>query len=72
MDYLKRDIEHEVLECLKQFKVLLVTGSRQVGKTTMLRHLLDRSYQYASLDDPDLLSRIHDDPKLFFWSTSRL
>lgn len=66
MDYLTRDIEHEVLESLKQSKVLLVTGPRQVGKTTMLRHLLDGSYHYVSLDDPDLQSRIHDDPKLLF------
>lgn len=66
MEYLPRDIEREVQEGMEQFKVLLVTGPRQVGKTTMLRHMLGDSYQYVSLDDPDMLARIRDDSKLFF------
>ena len=66
MGYLTRHMEHELRECLSQFKVVLVTGPRQVGKTTMLRHVLGDSYRYVSLDDPDLLSRVHDDPALFF------
>lgn len=66
MQYLPRHMEREVAAYLKQFKVLLITGPRQVGKTTMLRHLLGDSYRYVSLDDLDLLSRIQSDSSLFF------
>lgn len=49
----------------KFFKAVLVTGARQVGKTTMLKRLAkDRTY--VSLDDADALTLAKEDPKLFF------
>lgn len=38
--YIHREIESTILEMLRQFKVVLVTGARQVGKTTMLGECL--------------------------------
>lgn len=38
MNYIKRDIEATILEAARYFPVITVTGPRQSGKTTMLRH----------------------------------
>src|SRR3990170_1950674 len=45
--------------------VLLVTGARQVGKTTLLRHASERRRTYVSLDDPLVLRLAREDPALF-------
>ena len=63
--YIRRAAERTVLGLLEEAKVVLVTGARQVGKTTMLRHCMPPEYGYVSLDDPDALSLAHD-PELFF------
>lgn len=41
MSYIKREIERKFLEINAFFKAVLVTGARQVGKTTMLKHLAE-------------------------------
>ncbi|MCQ2973233.1 MAG: ATP-binding protein [Bacteroidales bacterium] len=51
MNYLPRLIENTLLKYLKQFKVVLLTGARQVGKSTLLKHLLSDNYEYITLDD---------------------
>jgi predicted AAA+ superfamily ATPase len=63
--YIKRAIEESVLKISKTFPVLLVTGPRQVGKTTLLKRLADESRNYVSLDDPDIRSMARTDPALF-------
>jgi hypothetical protein len=49
----------------KQFPVLLVTGARQVGKTTFLRHAARDARTYVTLDDPLALDLAVRDPALF-------
>ena len=47
MVYIERALERKFLHMADYFKVVLVTGARQVGKTTMLKHLAegeDRTY----------------------------
>ena len=39
MDYLPRHLEHDLAEGLKSAKAILLVGARQVGKTTLLKHL---------------------------------
>jgi hypothetical protein len=50
MDYVNREAEAALAQLARQFKVVLVTGARQVGKTTMVRHALGGSYGYVTLD----------------------
>ena len=49
-----------------QFKVLLITGSRQVGKSTLLKEKLVSDYEYVTLDDYNELALAQNDPGLFF------
>jgi predicted AAA+ superfamily ATPase len=49
----------------KQFPVLLLTGARQVGKTTVLRHITEQKRRYVTLDDPALRALANEDPALF-------
>jgi predicted AAA+ superfamily ATPase len=63
--YLPRTLETFVDKAAGQFPCILVTGARQVGKTTLLRHLAGRERVYVTLDDPLVLSLAKDDPALF-------
>ncbi len=64
--YIQREIETTIKEMLEQFKVLLVTGARQVGKTTVLQKSLGNSYNYVTLEDPITYSQASEDALLFF------
>ncbi|MDR0999305.1 MAG: ATP-binding protein [Clostridiales bacterium] len=67
MSYIQRSAERKFLKMSGFFKVILVTGARQVGKTTMLKRLAERqSRTYVSLDN--LLARdlARKDPVMFF------
>lgn len=41
MQYVDRTLERKFLHMSGFFKAVLVTGARQVGKTTMLKHLAE-------------------------------
>lgn len=47
------------------FKVLLITGPRQVGKTTLLLSLKPDNMNYVTLDDVNLRRHAQEDPKMF-------
>lgn len=61
--------QREATEIIKNisetFKVLLVTGPRQVGKTTLLLSLKPKNMNYVTLDDEVLRKQANEDPKLF-------
>lgn len=62
--YIKRHMEKIVDECQKQFPVVLVTGPRQVGKTTMLQRICE-NYSYCTFDDPMILKEAMEETALF-------
>ena len=59
-----RSLEPTLARYGSKFPVVLVTGARQVGKSTLLRHHLPDA-AYVSLDDPTLRLLAQSDPKLF-------
>ena len=73
--YILRALESEVIEASKQFPALIVTGPRQVGKTTMLKKLAEEEAEsdefsagnrkYVTLDDPLARALAKTDPALF-------
>lgn len=66
MNYISRNLEKVVAEVTKEYPVVLVTGPRQVGKTTMLQKLMEgTSRSYVSLDDLNERSIAKNDPELF-------
>lgn len=68
--YIDREIEEILHAYLAQFKCVLVTGARQTGKTTMLKHVLGSEYDYVTLDDINELDNAIDDPGTFLNSSS--
>jgi len=63
--YIKRALEDAVLRTSASFPVLLLTGPRQVGKTTLLQRLGGEERNYVTLDDPNARYLAKTDPAMF-------
>lgn len=64
MEYIRRSIEERLWQYVNTYKAVLVTGPRQVGKSTLLKKVFsDR--KYVSLDDPFLEEQAREDGDLF-------
>ncbi|MGM0432407.1 MAG: ATP-binding protein [Spirochaetota bacterium] len=63
--YIHRTIEKTIENISRTFPVLLVTGARQVGKTTLLKHLAKEDRTYVTLDNPVLRELAKNEPALF-------
>lgn len=63
--YYPRAMDRCWLGASEQFPVVLMTGPRQVGKTTLLQHLCEPKRKYVTLDDPNLRALAQEDPGLF-------
>lgn len=67
MKYMERALERKFLRMSSFFKAVLVTGARQVGKTTMLKHLAaEQNRTYVSMDNTMARMLAKTDPVLFF------
>ena len=64
MKYINRLAEDVIKKQEKMFKTILVTGARQVGKTTMLKNMKP-NINYVTLDDMILNQSAVEDPELF-------
>lgn len=66
MKYISRNLESVVNQLTKEYPVVLLTGPRQVGKTTMLKKLMENTNRgYVSLDDLNARNLAKSDPELF-------
>ncbi len=65
MSYIKRDIESKIISLTKEYPCILITGPRQVGKTTVLHHLMASDRNYVTLDDLEERKLAKTDPALF-------
>ena len=67
MQYIHRTLERKFIKMSSFFKAVLVTGARQVGKTTMLKHLAENENRtYVSMDNQMARALAKTDPVLFF------
>ncbi len=64
MNYIKRDMEELITQLTKEYSCILITGPRQVGKSTMLEHI-DNSRNKVTLDDLQERSLARTDPEMF-------
>ena len=63
MKYINRSIIKDLIDYQKYFPVLLISGARQVGKSTLALHLdIDN---YVTLDDINIYEMAKNDPKGF-------
>lgn len=67
MKYIKRNCESVIKKQEKIFKAILITGARQVGKTTMLKNIKP-DINYVTLDDMLLKQLAVEDAGLFLKS----
>ena len=63
--FIHRHLEKAFLEANDFFSVLLLTGARQVGKTTFLKEIATAGRKFVSLDPPDVRTGAERDPRLF-------
>ncbi len=62
---IKRTLEKSIIEALKVFPVILLSGARQVGKSTLALHLQDN---YLTFDDGEMRLYAKENPKAFLES----
>ena len=62
---IKRTLEPSILAASEIFKVVLLTGPRQVEKTTLLQALQKKPRAYVTLDDLDMRLAARQDPTGF-------
>ena len=68
MKYIPRWLESRIKEVLKSHPVIVLTGPRQVGKSTLLGNAASlKTWRYITLDDPDALEQAKEDPKGLLW-----
>lgn len=70
MNYIKRDIESRILSLTREYSCILITGSRQVGKTTVLKQLMTDDREYVTLDDIQERRLARTDPAMFMQTHS--
>lgn len=63
--YIKRTIESKIKSINKAFPAIIITGPRQVGKTSVLKHCMESDRQYITFDDLIIRKQFKEDPALF-------
>lgn len=65
MEQRERRLEDHVVAALESFRVVVVTGPRQAGKTTLVRRVLDDAGSFSRLDDEATRQAALADPDRF-------
>lgn len=63
--FYERTIKETIKNVSDTFPVLLLTGPRQVGKTTLLEDMMESGRKKVSLDNPTIRAMAKTDPELF-------
>ena len=63
--YINRNISEYILKTSETFSVVLITGPRQVGKSTVFERVKEENRRYITLDDLQIRTLAQNDPALF-------
>ncbi len=66
MIYRNRFITDKIQRYLQYFPVVVLTGARQVGKSTLLKHLLGETHEVVVFDPVMDIENARKEPELFF------
>ena len=66
MEYIKRILSDKILESFPFYSVIIITGPRQSGKTTLCKNLFP-DYKYFNLENPSIRDIINNDPSKFIF-----
>ena len=70
MQCIPRYITPYIEEVIPYYQVIVITGPRQVWKTTLARHIFPQ-YHYYNLEDPLQRNVVEEDPRGFIMNGSR-
>lgn len=65
MAFIQRDLSKKIVELSEDYACILLTGPRQVGKTTLLKELMQANRNYVTLDDLDERRLAQQEPATF-------
>lgn len=68
MEYIRRVISDKILEADPFYSVIIITGPRQSGKTTLCKNLFP-NYKYYNLENPSLRDIVLNDPNKFIFDS---
>ncbi len=69
MAWIARTITDYLVRTINSFPAVLITGPRQVGKSSLLQ-MVGEDFKYITFDNPILLQQAREDPELFFLNNS--
>lgn len=67
MKYINRNLEKIIKNFIGKYPIIMITGPRQIGKTTLLNYLSEnlKNINYVTLDDLMIRIQVNEDPSLF-------
>lgn len=65
--WIDREIKAELVDLALHYPVVMITGPRQAGKTSLARQVFPDK-PYYSIENPDVRQQISSDPRAFFTS----
>lgn len=70
MNFINRHISNYIVNASNTFPVVVLTGARQIGKTTLFEHIAEKTRKIVSLDNPILRQSAKEDPEKFLQTYS--
>ena len=70
MKYIKRKLEDSILQAAEQFPAVVLTGPRQTGKSTLVKHIFPQ-HSYITFDDIGIREIAKSDPAMFVSSLKK-